>query len=88
MKQVLIAIDQFFNTLVYAQGEGFGMADETISARLWRLRNLNSRWGKMRKAVDKVALHCFRDADHCEKAFWHEYKKHQLPPSYSGDYNE
>jgi len=36
MKQPLIAVDQFFNCLVYIEGDGFGMADETLSARLWR----------------------------------------------------
>lgn len=35
MKQFLIAVDQAVNTLVWAKGEGFGTADETISARSW-----------------------------------------------------
>lgn len=39
MKQFLIAIDQALNTLAWAEGEGFGMADETISARAWRLQH-------------------------------------------------
>jgi hypothetical protein len=38
--QPLIALDQGINTLVYLDGDGWGMADETLSARAWRLRHL------------------------------------------------
>lgn len=35
--QFAIAIDQLANTVVWIPGDGFGYADETLSARAWRL---------------------------------------------------
>lgn len=78
MKQSLIALDQFVNTLVWAKGEGFGMADETLSARAWRLRD-KPNWGKFRAFVDKLF---FFDDNHCQESFESEQARKQLPKGY------
>ena len=78
MKQVLIAIDQTVNTLVWAKDEGFGMADETISARAWRLQH-RSAWGVARAIIDTVF---FWEKDHCENSYRVELARKHLPSEY------
>jgi len=78
MKQTLIALDQTINTLVWAEGEGFGMADETISARAWRLRE-KKRWSTVRKVVDKIF---FWEKNHCQESYDFERDRRQLPKDY------
>jgi hypothetical protein len=73
MNQFLIALDQLFNTLFG------GYADETLSARAWRSRNLNPTWGRIQKAIDAVF---FWDQDHCFQSFISEYERKQLPTEY------
>ena len=89
MKQILIAIDQFVNTLVWASGEGFGMADETISARLYRLGALEGRkhWRAGLLFVDAVFFWDYDEAGrgHCEQSWKSEFERHQLPSSYRGE---
>lgn len=77
--QPLIAFDQLLNTLVWAEGEGFGKADETISARCWRLRKKNWRWSVARNTVDKLF---FWQKDHCKSAYESELQRRHLPPEY------
>lgn len=77
--QPLIAFDQLLNTLVWAEGEGFGTADETISARCWRLREKNWRWSLARKTVDALF---FWQENHCKSAYESELKRRHLPPEY------
>jgi hypothetical protein len=84
IKQVLIALDQLINTLIFTGKDGFGMADETMSARLWRLQNNSKVWLMARRLVDVVALVLFRDRNHCHKAYIAEFEKHQLPDEYRG----
>ena len=79
MKQVLIAIDQTVNTLVWAKDEGFGMADETISARAWRLQS-RPLWGVTRVIIDTLF---FWDRNHCEKSYHSERLRKHLPFDYS-----
>ena len=79
MKQVLIAIDQTINTLVWAKDEGFGMADETISARAWRLQS-RPLWGVTRAMIDTLF---FWDRNHCEKSYHSERLRKHLPFDYS-----
>ena len=71
MKQVLIAIDQLLNTLL------LGMADETLSARLWRLQH------PAHKFVDTLF---FWDREghvrHCELSYRAELLRHHLPARY------
>lgn len=59
MKQLLIAADQLANALLG------GMADETISARAWRLRD-HRGWGVARAVIDALF---FWHRDHCMQAY-------------------
>ena len=70
MKQVLVAFDQFLNSLVG------GWADETFSARCWRLRQ-QPVWGAVRLVVDSII---FFDANHCEESYKSEVLRLQCPP--------
>ena len=71
MKQTLIALDQLLNTLLG------GMADETLSARLWRLQH------PAHKFVDALF---FWDREgivrHCELSYRAELLRHHLPAGY------
>lgn len=81
MIQFLIAVDQTLNTMTWARLEGFGYADETLSARMWRLRN-SSNWGRARKIVDWVFGNVFGDRNHCERSHLDEYFKYQMHETY------
>lgn len=73
-KQILIGIDQFFNTLVC------GWADETLSSRCWRWSASGKRdWP--RKCVDSLF---FWDKDHCRESFESERLRLQCPPELRG----
>lgn len=78
MTQLLVALDQLVNTLIPAKYEGFGYADETLSARAWRLRQ-STAWGRLRILIDAVF---FWEADHCRRAFMAECTRQQLPLRY------
>ena len=78
MKQFLIAIDQTLNTLAWAEGEGFGMADETVSARAWRLQH-RSAWGVARAIIDAIF---FWQDGHCESSYRIELARKHLPSEY------
>lgn len=78
MKQCLIAVDQLINTVIPAKGEGFGKADETISARAWRLRGRKS-WHVARVVIDFL----FFDDKHCERSYLSELARKQLPKEYA-----
>ena len=83
MIQTLIALDQLLNTLTWAKLEGFGFADETLSARMWRLQ-ASPNWNRARIMVDWVFGNIFGDKHHCQRSFLDEYYKNQLP----GDYRD
>ena len=72
IKQVLIAVDQLANTLAG------GMADETLSARCWRLR-ARQPWQTFRGVVDTLF---FFDRDHCRTSYESELERKQLPGEY------
>lgn len=76
LKQLLISIDQVFNVLVWMPGDGFGCADETLSARSWRLRERVGLW----RWIDAA----FRPwvADHCRLSYESELARRHLPPEY------
>lgn len=77
--QPLVALDQALNTLIYIPGDGFGYADETLSARLFRcyLQGLiSARWYR---AVD--ALFFWQD-QHCYGAWRSEVERRHLPRHY------
>ena len=73
--QFLIAIDQLINTLVHVDGDGFGMADETLSARAWRLKGKSSAW----LYIDMLF---FWQEAHCRSAYQSEMNRKQLPVEY------
>ena len=76
--QPLIALDQFVNTLIPAKHEGFGFADESISARCHRLQH-SAAWGRARRLVDALF---FLEHDHCRHAYEAECNRQQLPMRY------
>lgn len=85
MKQVLIAIDQVLNTLVWAEDEGFGMADETLSARAWRLRSRYETWGRFMTVVDTLFWTQTDEQgiqNHCKASYERERDRKQLPYEY------
>lgn len=76
MPQWLIALDQLLNTVVRLDDDGYGYADEMLSARAWRLRE---RHPKLRLWIDRLF---FWDANHCEECYRIEQERLQLPPEY------
>lgn len=73
IKQVLIAIDQLINTLLFS-----GYADETISSHAWRVSlkggRLKTLWGRI---VDGLM---FFDPNHCKESYESEKNRLQEPP--------
>jgi hypothetical protein len=87
MIEVVIAINQLVNTCVWSSydkktfGYGFGRADETISARLWRLSSESSYWAFFQGLVDAM-FDFFGESDHTYKAWTAELQRRHLPPAY------
>jgi len=81
-----LAIDQMLNVFFYSShdkkhhGYGFGYADETISARSWRLREKSKFWNVMCVSLDFILF--YDNGEHCYRSYMNEFKKHQLPPHY------
>ena len=77
--QPLIALDQLINTVIKINGDGWGMADESISARVFRcfLQGLIS--DRAYRAID--ALFFWQEA-HCYHAWVAESQRQQLPNHY------
>lgn len=71
--QILIALDQLFNTLLA------GYADETLSARAYRMRARKKRWAIVRKVIDTIF---FFEKDHCYNAFISELIQNHKPDGY------
>ena len=72
MRQVLIALDQLVNTILA------GHADETLSARAYRLsRDRGRHWP--RRVIDALF---FWDENHCEQAHLSEMLRRHLPRPY------
>lgn len=77
VKQLLIALDQLVNVLIGLVCGYRSWADETLSAKAYRLELERGRsWA--RKLID--ALLWF-DADHCRTSYESEIHKRQMPPS-------
>lgn len=80
LNQVMIAVDQLINALIPG-----GWADETLSARCWRLR-ARPAWDIARRVIDSAAL-LGGDKNHCEASYRSEMLRLQSPPEtrvYSG----
>ena len=68
--RILIALDQFFNTLCN------GWPDETLSSRCWRWHLARKRsWPQ--QLIDTLF---FWDTNHCKESFESERIGRQLPP--------
>jgi len=81
MKQFLISLDQTVNTLFFETEEDgtrvWGWADESISARSYRLRDKG--WALQYKLINKLF---FWQIDHCGYAYYSEELRSQLPREY------
>lgn len=73
IKQLLIAIDQLFNALL------FGWADETLSARAWRLSAKSDAMRMIRIFIDALF---FFDRNHCRNSYLSEIERKHLPAEY------
>lgn len=77
--EVFVGIDQFINAVLA------GYADETLSARSYRLgqrdemRGRRGRWWYAWRAIDVLF---FWQAEHCKRAYDNEYARTGLPPEY------
>lgn len=72
MRQFLISVDQVLNTMLG------GWADETVSARAWRMRECSKFWRYAMVLINAV----FFDSEHCSKSYVSELTRRQLPPEY------
>jgi len=75
MTQFKIALDQVLNTIIKIADDGFGYADEMLSARAWRLRDKSELyiW------IDWLFMW---DKNHCEECYKIELERLQLPLEY------
>ena len=73
--QIAIWFDQGINVFFW------GFADETLSARAYRLsRDRGRHWPK--KVIDFAFSLLFGQVDHCKSAYLSEVTRKQLPPQY------
>jgi len=74
--KLAIAFDQFINTLFN------GAVDETLSARIYRNRNVNNYWRFYFHFVNTLF---FWQENHCYQAYLSETQRKHLPESYKND---
>lgn len=75
LKQILIALDQLLNVFVYLKVDGMGYADETLSARAWRIKDKSNLYTWINRLF-------FWQENHCKKAYEEELANRQLPREY------
>lgn len=75
LQQLFVGVDQLINVLLG------GWADETVSARAWRLRH-KPRWRRVQRLIDRIF---FWERGHCERAHRSEQTRRHLPPEYRFD---
>jgi len=73
LHQLAVAIDQVLNALLG------GWADETLSARAYRLSKNSYRWVLVRSFIDLVF---FFENNHCAVAYESEQERRHLPVEY------
>ena len=73
VRQVLVAVDQLANTLIG------GWADESISARAYRMHTQSKRWKLAMEIIDRLF---FWEQEHCQWAWMVEKARKQLPLEY------
>lgn len=78
VKQIAVAADQQLNTFLFFLPGG-AWADETLSARTWRCREMRP-FTFMRPAIDRLFYLLIRQTEHCQKAYEAERKRMQSPP--------
>ena len=76
MRQALISIDQAINCMFFWWLPGGTWADETLSARAWRIR---VDAPKVYRIIDALF---FFEPNHCRGAFESERDREQLPVIY------
>lgn len=76
LKNVLIGLDQALNCMVKLSGDGWGLPDEMLSARAWRLRE---QYPSLRLWIDRLF---FWDDNHCQECFAIELERRQSPRDY------
>lgn len=80
--QMSVAFDQFLNTCIPG-----GMADETLSARAYRMREKKQKyWGWTANAID-LLFFWQKDENgkrnHCQRSYQSEVERRHLPDYYS-----
>lgn len=75
--QVLIALDQLVNAST-GLFIGDGWADETLSAKAYRLRQ-EKGWSNAYRLINSIF---FLQDNHCKAAYLSELKSRHLPPEY------
>lgn len=76
IKQVAIALDQLFNTLV-----NNGFADETLSARAYRMTDTSIGWRDVHITIDWL-FKLIGKSNHCYASYLAEINRSQLPKEY------
>lgn len=71
--QIWIVIDQLLNALLW------GWADETLSARAWRMRYKKRRWMWAVRIINCVV---FWQDNHCQSAYTSEKLQRHISPEY------
>lgn len=75
LKNIAIGLDQTVNCAIKL-ADGWGMPDEMLSARAWRLRRTHTM---LYRVIDGVF---FWDANHCQECYQIELDRQQLPKGY------
>lgn len=73
IKQFLIALDQLINTLIKN-----GFADETISARAFRMTDISKGWNDAHRRIDKIFKFSLNQDNHCYQSYINELRRTQL----------
>ena len=92
--QSFIATDQWINAVLLPPFSGaIGYADETLSARCWRMHQQGKPWGRLMAFINLLFAWqrpdpAIKDAaghvvlGHCERAYYKEKLRRNLPPEY------
>jgi len=84
--QLLIALDQLVNVVVslLLPWSAIGWADETITARAWRLEQYSAWWRSARVVIDWIftILSFGKERDHCQNSHLSEQVRARLPAVY------
>jgi hypothetical protein len=75
MRNQWTAFNQLINTCIWLPGDGFGMPDETISARCWRRRDVSNAY----KWINRLF---WWQENHCLLAYQAEMKQRHKPAEY------